>query len=84
MKLLISACVLAGVWTTSAGAIDMAELAPCRPAAQLLCDRTGGLTGENLLRCGATLAANSGRLSTGCIAVLVKYGQLTSYARYQH
>jgi hypothetical protein len=76
MKMTVAACVLVGVWTTSAGAIDLAELAPCRPAAELLCDRTGGMTWNNLLRCGATLAQQSSRLDDGCIAVLVKYGQL--------
>jgi hypothetical protein len=77
MKMMVAACALFGVWTASAGAIDLAELAPCRPAAEQLCDRTAGITRDNLLRCGATLAAQSWRLNDGCIAVLVKYGQLT-------
>ena len=76
MKMMVSACLLLGVWTTSAGAIDLAELAPCRPAAQMLCDRTGGMTMDNLLRCGATLAAHSWRIGNTCRAVLMKYGQL--------
>ncbi len=76
MKMMVTACLLLGVWTTSAGAIDLAELAPCRPAAHILCDRTGGMTMDNLLRCGATLAAHSWRIGNTCRAVLKKYGQL--------
>ncbi|MGA8612421.1 MAG: hypothetical protein WB760_11990 [Xanthobacteraceae bacterium] len=76
MKLLISACVLVGLSATAANAIDLAELAPCRPAAAILCDHTGGMTWDNLLRCGATLAAHSWRVSSRCRAVLHKYGQL--------
>jgi hypothetical protein len=77
MKLLfISACILVSVSATSANAIDLAELAPCRPAAAMLCERTGGMSWANLLRCGATLAANSWRVSSRCRAVLHKYGQL--------
>jgi len=76
MKMMVAVCLLLGVWTTSAGAIDLAELAPCRPAAQILCDRTGGMTMDNLLRCGATLAAHSWRIGNTCRAVLKKYGQL--------
>ena len=76
MKVIISACVLAAIWTTSAGAMDMAELAPCKPAAARLCDRSAGMTWDNLLRCGATLAAHSWRVGGECRAVLRKYGQL--------
>jgi len=76
MKIMISACVLAAIWTTSAGAIDMAELAPCKPAAAKLCDHSGGMTWDNLLRCGATLAAHSWRVGSECRAVLKRYGQL--------
>jgi hypothetical protein len=78
MKMMVVACALVGVWTTSAGAVDIDfnELVPCRPAAELLCDRSGGMTWNNLLRCGATLAQQSSRLDEGCIAVLVKFGQL--------
>jgi hypothetical protein len=76
MKLLIAACLLVGVSATAANAVDLAELAPCRPAAARLCDRSGGMTWNNLLRCGATLAAQSWRVSSRCRAVLRKYGQL--------
>jgi hypothetical protein len=76
MKLLISACVFVGLSVTTANAIDLAELAPCRPAAARLCDHTGGMTWSNLLRCGATLAAHSWRVGSSCRAVLHKYGQL--------
>jgi hypothetical protein len=76
MKLLISACLLLSLSVSTANAIDLAELAPCRPAAALLCDRSAGMTWSNLLRCGATLAANSWRVGSRCRAVLHKYGQL--------
>jgi len=76
MKMIIAACMIAGAWITSANAIDLAELAPCRPAAAKLCDRTGEMTWDNLLRCGATLAAHSWRVGSDCRAVLKKYGQL--------
>ena len=76
MKLLVAACLLLGASVTAANAIDLAELAPCRPAAARLCDRSGGMSWNNLLRCGATLAAHSWRVSSDCRAVLKKYGQL--------
>jgi hypothetical protein len=79
MKLL-SACLCAslfvGASVSAANAIDLAELAPCRPAAAKLCDRDGGMTWSNLLRCGATLASHSWRVGESCRAVLRKYGQL--------
>ena len=76
MKLLIAACILLGVSATTANAMDLAELAPCRPAAAKLCDRSGGMTWSNLLNCGATLAAHSWRVGESCRVVLRKYGQL--------
>ena len=76
MKMMVAACLFAGIWSTGAGAIDLAELAPCKPAAARLCDRSGGMTMNNLLRCGATLAAHSWRIGSNCRAVLKKYGQL--------
>ncbi len=76
MKTMLATCLLIGVWTTSASAVDLAELAPCKPAAARLCDRSGGMTWSNLLRCGATLAAHSWRVGSTCREVLRKYGQL--------
>jgi hypothetical protein len=80
MKTLVAACLLVGSFVgfsaTSASAIDLAELAPCKPAAARFCDRTGGNSWTNLLRCGATLAAQSWRVGNECRAVLRKYGQL--------
>jgi hypothetical protein len=76
MKLLIAACLLAGMSVTAANAVDLAELAPCRPAAAKFCDHSGGMTWDNLLRCGATLAAQSWRVSSRCREVLRKYGQM--------
>lgn len=76
MKMIVAACLLVGLSATAANAIDLAELAPCRPAAAKLCDRSGGMTFANLMRCGATLAAQSWRIGSGCRLVLRKYGQL--------
>jgi hypothetical protein len=76
MKLLAAACILLGLSATAANAVDLAELAPCRPAAARLCDRTGGMNFSNLLRCGAVLAAHSWRVGEECRVVLRKYGQL--------
>jgi hypothetical protein len=76
MKTILAACILFGLSITAASAIDLAELAPCKPAAARMCDRSGGISFDNLLRCGATLAAHSWRVSSDCRAVLKKYGQL--------
>jgi hypothetical protein len=76
MKTIAAACFVLGLSATAASAIDLAELAPCRPAAARLCDHTGGMTWSNLLRCGATLAAHSWHVGGECRAVLRKYGQL--------
>jgi hypothetical protein len=76
MKMLIAAVLFVGVSATAANAIDLAELAPCRPAAARFCDRSGGMTFANLMRCGATLAAHSWRVSSRCREVLRRYGQL--------
>jgi hypothetical protein len=76
MKSVVAACLFVGLSATAASAIDLAELAPCRPAAARLCDHTGGMTFSNLMRCGATLAAHSWRVGSDCRAVLKKYGQL--------
>jgi hypothetical protein len=65
-----------GLSMTTANALNMKDLAPCRPAAARLCDRSGGMTWNNLLRCGATLAANSARVGSSCRQVLRRYGQL--------
>lgn len=80
MKTVLAACLLIGPLVafsgTAANAIDLAELAPCRPAAARLCDRSDGMTWTSLVRCGAILAAHSWRVGNECRAVLRKYGQL--------
>jgi hypothetical protein len=76
MKVMLVACLVAGVWTNIAGAMDLAELAPCKPAAARFCDRSGGMTWSNLMRCGATLALHSPHVGHTCREVLKKYGQL--------
>jgi len=73
---MVAACLLLGLSATAADAIDLAALAPCRPAAARLCSHTGGMTWDNLMRCGATLAAHSWRVGDQCRAVLRRYGQL--------
>ena len=62
---------------TGANAFDLGDLAPCKAAAVRFCDRSGGLTMSNLLRCGATLASLSHQVGGGCRAVLRRYGQLS-------
>ena len=80
MKTAVFACLLIGPLLALSGsvanAIDLAELAPCKPAAARLCDRSGGMSWTNLLLCGATLGAHSWRVGNECRAVLRKYGQL--------
>ena len=76
MKMLIAAVLFVGLSATAANAIDLAELAPCRPAAAKFCDRAAGMTYANLMRCGATLAAQSFRIGSRCREVLRRYGQL--------
>jgi hypothetical protein len=80
MRTVLAACLLIGPLVafsgTAANAIDLAELAPCRPAAARLCDRSDGMTWTSLVRCGAILAAHSWRVGNECRAVLRKYGQL--------
>jgi hypothetical protein len=76
MKKIIATCLFLGLSTTIAGALDMQDLAPCRPAAVRYCDLSGGLSWSNLLRCSATLAANSFRVGNDCRDVLRRYGQL--------
>jgi hypothetical protein len=76
MKSIIATFLFLSLSGTIAGALDMADLAPCRPAAAKFCDHSGGMTWSNLLRCSATLAAHSFRLGNGCRDVLKRYGQL--------
>jgi hypothetical protein len=66
---------------TAANATDLSfiewyGLAPCKPAAARYCDRSGGMTMSNLLRCGAKLAKLSDHVSSRCRRVLQRYGQL--------
>jgi hypothetical protein len=72
----LAGVLLLGLWATAAEAIDLNALAPCRPAAARFCDHSEGMTWGNLIRCGATLAANSFRVGDACRDVLKRYGQL--------
>ena len=57
MKMLIAASLILGALSTSAGAVDMAELAPCKPAAARLCDRSAGMTWSDAQAYCATVGA---------------------------
>ena len=76
MKQTLAAALLLGLTATAAVALDVNDLAPCRPAATRFCDPSGGMTWSNLLRCGATLATHSFRVGNACRDVLRRYGQL--------
>jgi hypothetical protein len=76
MKRSLLVLVLLGLSATAVDAVEMKDLAPCRPAAARFCDREAGMTWSNLLRCGATLAAHSFRVGNSCRDVLKRYGQL--------
>jgi hypothetical protein len=76
VKSLVVASLL-GTLTTAAGALDVKELAPCKPAASRFCDHADlSASMSNLLRCGAALAAVSQRVGESCRVVLRRYGQL--------
>jgi hypothetical protein len=76
LKSLLAASLL-GAITTAASAVDVKDLAPCKPAAARYCDQSGTSSSmTNLLRCGATLASISSRVGEGCRQVLRRYGQL--------
>jgi hypothetical protein len=68
--------LLLGLSATAVGAVELEDLAPCRPAAARFCDRAGGMTWNNLLRCGSTLAAHSFHIGNACRDILKRYGQL--------
>jgi hypothetical protein len=71
------AVLLLGGSFTAADAIDVKDLAPCKPAAARYCDHADGeVSMTNILRCGATLAAISHRVGEPCRVVLRRYGQL--------
>jgi hypothetical protein len=77
MRKSLLAALLIGGLTTAAGALDVKDLAPCKPAATRYCDRSDtSMTMTNLLRCGATLASMSNRVGESCREVLRRYGQL--------
>jgi len=76
VKSLLAVLLLGGSFT-AASAIDVKDLAPCKPAASRYCDHSdGAVSMTNLLRCGATLAAISHRVGEPCRQVLRRYGQL--------
>jgi hypothetical protein len=76
MKSMLAVVLLLGLSATTAVALDMNDLAPCRAAAARFCDTTGGMSWSNLLQCGATLATHSFHVGNPCRTVLKRYGQL--------
>jgi hypothetical protein len=74
MRKAIVALFLLGIPAPIAQAIDMQDLAPCKPAAARSCERSGDMNWSNLLRCGATLAAHSFHIGNSCHEVLQRYG----------
>jgi len=69
--------LLLGASITAAGAIDLKDLLPCKPAAARYCNHYDHHASmSNLLRCGAKLAAVSFRVGARCREVLRRYGQL--------
>jgi hypothetical protein len=76
MKTSLVGLLFLSLSATAVSAVELGDLAPCRPAAARFCDRAGGITWNNLLRCGSTLAAHSFRVGIACRDVLKRYGQL--------
>ncbi len=76
MTAALAGVLLLGSSVTGALALDVSDLAACRPAAARFCDRSDGMTFTNLMRCGATLAAHAFHLGNACRDVLKRYGQL--------
>jgi hypothetical protein len=71
------AALLLGTCANAADALDVKDLAPCKPAAQRFCDKADmEVSMTNILRCGQTLAAISHRVGEPCRDVLRRYGQL--------
>ena len=54
MQATLAVVLLLGFSATTAVALDVNDLAPCRAAAARFCDRTGGMTWSNLLQCGGS------------------------------
>ncbi len=77
MQKSLLAALLVGGLTTAASALDVKDLAPCKPAAARYCDKSDtSMSMTNLLRCGATLASMSTHVGESCREVLRRYGQL--------
>ena len=75
MKHFALLCLFVFFSVTSASALDLHDLVPCKPAAEKYCERTGQ-TMTDLLRCGARLASLSEKIGFRCREVLRRYGQL--------
>ena len=71
----VFAALLFGLSISGAGAVDVKELIPCKPAAFRYCERTGS-TMSDLMKCASTLASVSNQIGNQCRQVLKRYGQL--------
>jgi hypothetical protein len=67
--------LMAGIAT--AHALDLKDLMPCKMAAARMCDRSQGMNADALRKCGATLASRRDEVGRRCVAVLIRYGQLS-------
>jgi hypothetical protein len=76
MRTLVAATLLFMAGIATAGAVDLKELMPCKPAAARLCDRSQGVNVAALWKCGATLASRHREVGQRCVEVLIRYGQL--------
>ena len=75
MRKSLLAAVFVCLPIAQAGAVDIHELLPCKPAAIRYCDKSGSSMGD-LIRCAARLASVSDRIGDQCRGVLKRYGQL--------
>ena len=76
IKAFVMGTFLLMMGNATAGALDLKDLMPCRSAAARLCDKSQGMTVDALWRCGATLATHREEVGRGCLAVLLRYGQI--------
>ena len=75
MRKSLLAAVVVCLPVAEAGAVDINELLPCKPAAVRYCGKAGS-TMSDLIKCAATLASVSDRIGNQCRGVLKRYGQL--------
>ena len=74
MRKSVLAAAIVCLPVAEAGAVNMSELLPCKPAAIRYCKSGSGMS--DLIKCAATLASVSDRIGNQCRVVLKRYGQL--------